>query len=80
VGVLVLRRTRPDLHRAFRVPGIYVVATASVLLCGYLMLNLIGETWLRFFIWMLIGLVVYFAYGRTHSRLARAEQAERAAR
>jgi basic amino acid/polyamine antiporter, APA family len=80
VGVLVLRRTRPDLPRAFRTPAVYLVATLSVLLCGYLMLNLIGETWLRFFIWMLIGLVVYFAYGRTHSRLARAEQAERAAR
>lgn len=77
VGVLVLRRTRPDLPRAFRTPAVYVVATLSVLLCGYLMLNLIGETWVRFFIWMVIGLVVYFAYGRTHSRLARAERAER---
>ena len=73
VGVLVLRRTRPDLHRAFRVPGIYVVATASVLLCGYLMLNLIAETWFRFLIWMAIGLVVYFAYGRSHSRLGRGD-------
>ncbi|KRF36003.1 amino acid permease [Nocardioides sp. Soil805] len=75
VGVLVLRRTRPDLPRAFRTPAVYVVATLSVLLCGYLMLNLIGETWVRFFIWMAIGLVVYAAYGRTHSRLARAERA-----
>ena len=69
VGVLVLRRTRPDLPRAFRTPAVYVVATLSVLLCGYLMLNLIGETWVRFLIWMAIGLVVYFAYGRSHSRL-----------
>ena len=73
VGVLILRRTRPDLHRAFRVPGIYVVATASVLLCGYLMLNLIAETWFRFLVWMAIGLVVYFAYGRSHSRLGRGD-------
>ena len=73
VGVLVLRRTRPDLQRAFRVPGIYVVATASVLLCGYLMLNLIAETWFRFLVWMAIGLVVYFAYGRSHSRLGRGD-------
>lgn len=77
VGVLVLRRTRPDLPRAFRTPAVYVVATLSVALCGYLMLNLIGETWVRFLVWMAIGLVVYFAYGRTHSRLARAAQAER---
>ena len=80
VGVLVLRRKRPDLPRAFRTPAVYVVATLSVLMCGYLMLNLIGETWLRFLIWMVIGLVVYTLYGRTHSRLARAEQAQHASR
>ena len=70
VGVLVLRRTRPDLPRAFRTPFAPVVAGLSVLLCVYLMLNLIGETWVRFFVWMAIGLVVYFTYGRSHSRLA----------
>ena len=73
VGVLVLRRTRPELPRAFRTPAVPVVATLSVLLCFYLMLNLIGETWVRFLVWMLIGLVVYFAYGRSHSRLGRGE-------
>ena len=73
IGVLVLRKTRPELPRAFRVPGIWVVATASVLLCGYLMLNLIAETWVRFLVWMGIGLVVYFAYGRSHSRLGRGD-------
>ncbi|PVG83827.1 amino acid permease [Nocardioides gansuensis] len=70
VGVLILRRTRPDLPRAFRTPAVGVVATASVLLCFYLMLNLIGETWVRFLIWMAIGLVVYFVYGQRNSRLA----------
>ncbi|MGN0063203.1 MAG: amino acid permease [Nocardioides sp.] len=73
VGVLVLRRTRPDLPRAFRTPAVGLVATLSVLLCFYLMLNLVGETWLRFGIWMLIGIVVYFAYGRRHSRLGQGE-------
>ena len=73
VGVLVLRRTRPELPRAFRTPAVYVVATLSVLLCFYLMLNLIGETWVRFGVWMVIGLVVYFTYGRSHSRLGRGE-------
>ena len=80
VGVVVLRRKRPDLPRSFRTPAVTLVAGLSVLLCVYLMLNLTGGTWVRFLIWMAIGLVVYFAYGRTHSRLARAEQAERAAR
>jgi APA family basic amino acid/polyamine antiporter len=45
----------------------------SALACFWLMLNLPGETWLRFAVWMLIGVVLYFAYGRRHSRLAGAE-------
>jgi basic amino acid/polyamine antiporter, APA family len=70
IGVLVLRRTRPDLKRAFRCPGVPVVPALAVLTSLYLMLNLPGATWVRFFIWMAIGLVVYFAYGARHSRLA----------
>jgi basic amino acid/polyamine antiporter, APA family len=53
-----------------------VVATPAVLLCVYLMLNLTGGTWLRFVIWMAIGLIVYFAYGRRHSRLGLADKVE----
>jgi basic amino acid/polyamine antiporter, APA family len=49
------------------------VATASVLLCFYLMLNLTGGTWVRFLVWMAFGLVIYFAYGASHSRLGRGE-------
>jgi basic amino acid/polyamine antiporter, APA family len=71
IAVVVLRRTRPDLPRAFRTPAVKVVATLAVLMCVYLMLNLTGETWERFVIWMAIGFVVYFAYGRKHSRLGR---------
>jgi len=70
VAVLVLRRTRPDLPRSFRVPGVPVVPILSVLASFYLMLNLPGVTWLRFLIWMAIGLVVYAAYGYRRSRLA----------
>ena len=77
VGVVILRRKRPDLDRSFKTPAIYVVATASVLLCVYLMLNLTGGTWVRFVIWMAIGLVVYFTYGYKHSRLGLAEPADR---
>jgi basic amino acid/polyamine antiporter, APA family len=71
VGVVILRRTRPDLPRAFRTPAAPLVAALAVVSCVYLMLNLIGETWVRFGVWMVIGLVVYFAYGMRHSRLAR---------
>jgi APA family basic amino acid/polyamine antiporter len=77
VGVVILRRKRPDLERSFRTPAIYVVSTLSVLLCVYLMLNLTGGTWVRFLVWMAIGLVVYFTYGYKHSRLGQAELVDR---
>ncbi|HWK91716.1 MAG TPA: amino acid permease [Luteimicrobium sp.] len=69
IGVIVLRRTRPDLDRSFRVPWVPVLPILSVLACVYLMLNLPVETWLRFLVWMAVGFVVYFTYGRRHSRV-----------
>ncbi|MEU4656157.1 amino acid permease [Streptomyces sp. NPDC023723] len=72
-SVIILRRTRPDLPRAFRTPLVPVLPIVSVAASLWLMLNLPAETWLRFVIWMAIGVVVYFLYGRTHSRLARGE-------
>ncbi len=82
VGVVILRRTRPDLPRAFRTPLAPLVATLATIMCLYLMLNLKGETWTRFLIWMALGFVVYFVYGRSHSRLGlrEAEGAERGQR
>jgi basic amino acid/polyamine antiporter, APA family len=74
LGVLVLRRTRPDLPRGFRVPAAPLVAIPSVAMCLWLMLNLVGATWERFIIWMAIGIVVYFAYGRRHSRLGQRQR------
>jgi APA family basic amino acid/polyamine antiporter len=70
IAVPVLRRTRPDLPHAFRVPWVPVLPVLSALASFYLMLNLPGLTWVRFVIWMAIGLVVYAGYGRRHSRLA----------
>jgi APA family basic amino acid/polyamine antiporter len=75
LSVIILRRTRPDLPRAFRTPLVPLVPVLSVLASLWLMLNLPAETWLRFAIWMLIGFVVYFLYGRSHSRLAARERA-----
>jgi APA family basic amino acid/polyamine antiporter len=71
VGVVVLRRTRPDLPRSFRTPLVPLLPVLSVCASLWLMLNLPAETWLRFAIWMAIGGVVYAAYGRRHSRLGR---------
>jgi amino acid transporter len=71
IGVIVLRRTRPDLPRGFRTPLVPLVPILAVLACLWLMLNLSVETWLRFVVWMVLGVVVYFAYGRRHSVLGQ---------
>ncbi len=70
IGVVILRRTRPDLPRGFRTPLVPLVPVLAVLACVWLMLNLTVETWVRFVVWMALGLVVYMAYGRSHSRMA----------
>ncbi|HVL62154.1 MAG TPA: amino acid permease, partial [Microbacterium sp.] len=62
IGVIVLRRKRPDLHRSFRVPLNPWLPALSAAICVYLMLNLTVETWLRFLVWLVIGFVIYFAY------------------
>ncbi|MCP3757378.1 amino acid permease [Streptomyces sp. TBY4] len=73
LGVMVLRRTRPDLHRSFRTPWVPLVPILSIAASVWLMLNLPAETWLRFGIWMVIGVAVYYLYGKRHSRLGRGE-------
>ncbi|HEY8154320.1 MAG TPA: amino acid permease [Myxococcota bacterium] len=68
-GVLVLRRLQPDLRRPFRCPWVPVVPVLAIAACGYLMASLPAVTWLRFAVWLAIGLAVYYFYGRLHSRL-----------
>ncbi|SNR84086.1 amino acid permease [Actinomadura mexicana] len=70
VGVIVLRRTRPELARSFRTPLYPVTPLLGVALCVYLMVGLGGVTWTVFAIWTAVGLAAYFLYGRRHSRLA----------
>ncbi|MGK2865555.1 MAG: amino acid permease [Mycobacterium sp.] len=72
-GVIVLRRSRPDLKRGFRVPWVPLLPIASIVACLWLMLNLTGLTWVRFLIWMALGVLVYLAYGRRHSLLGKRE-------
>jgi APA family basic amino acid/polyamine antiporter len=74
-GVIVLRRTRPDLHRAFRAPWVPWLPIAAIIACLWLMLNLTALTWIRFLVWMAIGLVIYAFYGRRHSAVANREPA-----
>ncbi|WP_077490542.1 amino acid permease [Sinomonas mesophila] len=69
LGILVLRKKRPDLKPAFRVPGGKAVPVLSALLCVYLMTNLAVETWAYFIVWLVLGFAIYFLYGQKHSRL-----------
>jgi APA family basic amino acid/polyamine antiporter len=73
VAVAILRRTRPDMKRPFRVPLSPVVPIVTALACLYLMTNLSVATWLRFAAWMVVGMLIYLAYGRRHARLATVE-------
>ena len=74
VSVLVLRYTRPTLHRPFRVPLPWVTCLAGAGFSAWLMSGLPGDTWVRLIVWALIGICVYFLYGRHHSRLRASEQ------
>nr|WP_179275231.1 MULTISPECIES: amino acid permease [unclassified Rhodococcus (in: high G+C Gram-positive bacteria)] len=67
IGVVVLRRTRPDLPRGFKVPLMPVVPILAVVACLWLMVNLSVETWLRFIGWMVIGVVIYFVYSKRNA-------------
>jgi len=69
VAVVVLRRTRPDLKRAFRCPGVPVLPALAVIFCVALMAFLSSTTWIAFGIWLTIGLVIYFGYARKRSVL-----------
>jgi APA family basic amino acid/polyamine antiporter len=75
LGVIVLRRQEPERKRPFRVPGVPFTPLISVAACLYLMLQLPRITWIRFGIWLLAGLVIYFLYGMWHSRLAGRQRA-----
>jgi APA family basic amino acid/polyamine antiporter len=74
VSVLVLRHTRPDLHRPFRVPAPWFVCLAGAGSCGLLMASLPFDTWMRLIAWALLGVAVYYFYGRHHSKLRAATQ------
>ncbi|MEO8636037.1 MAG: amino acid permease [Gemmatimonadales bacterium] len=70
-GVWILRVSRPDLERPFRTPLVPFVPIMGILCCFGLMLTLPADTWIRLVVWLLIGFVIYFGYGRKHSVLQR---------
>jgi APA family basic amino acid/polyamine antiporter len=78
VAVLILRQQRPDAHRPFKVWGGYTIPVLGVISCAYLMISLTIMTWVRFLVWLDLGMVIYWFYGRSHSQLV--DKAEAAAR
>ena len=70
-GVIVLRKAEPDRPRPFRAPWVPLTPILAIVSCLYLMLQLPWLTWIRFALWLAVGLVIYFFYGIRHSRLAR---------
>jgi basic amino acid/polyamine antiporter, APA family len=71
IGVVILRRTAPHNRRPFRTPGVPWVPALGAIVCLAQMLGLPGETWVRLFTWLAIGLVIYFLYGHSHAHAAR---------
>jgi APA family basic amino acid/polyamine antiporter len=71
LGVIFLRRKQPDRPRGFKVPLVPLFPIISVVLCGGLMTGLTVITWIRFFVWLAVGLVIYFAYSQRHSEFAK---------
>jgi APA family basic amino acid/polyamine antiporter len=75
-GIIVLRYTNPNAVRPFRTPMVPLVPILGILICGYMMYSLPSDTWVRLIVWMVIGLVIYFAYGIRNSRLGRGTPAQ----
>ena len=71
-GVWILRVRRPGLARPFKTPWVPFVPIMGILVAGLMMVSLPGSTWLRLVIWLVIGMAIYFGYGRKHSRVQAA--------
>lgn len=73
IGVIVLRKTQPNLKRGFKVPFVPIIPILAVIFCGYLTIQLPLSTWIGFGVWLIIGLIVYFTYGYRNSSLKTEE-------
>ena len=77
IGVIVLRRTRPEVERKFKTPGVPFTPLLTIAFCFYLMYHLQGVTWMRFALWLAAGLVIYFLYSAKHSKLRHGLKAKK---
>jgi len=69
IGIMVLRKTNPDLPRPFRTPLVPLLPVLGIIVCIAMMASLPIESWERLAIWMIVGIVIYFAYGKKHSKI-----------
>jgi APA family basic amino acid/polyamine antiporter len=69
VGILILRKTNPEAKRPFKVPLVPLIPILGILTCIAMMVFLPWETWLRLAVWLIIGLAIYFWYGKKNSKL-----------
>lgn len=74
ISIMLLRIKRPDMDRPFKTPFVFFVGSAGTAGCLYLMISLPGSTWVRLGVWTVIGLLIYFLYGRKHSKLNEMNQ------
>ena len=74
ISIMLLRIKRPDMDRPFKTPFVFIVGSAGTAGCLYLMISLPGSTWVRLGAWTAIGLLIYFLYGRKHSKLNEMNQ------
>lgn len=70
VGVFILRHTNPEIPRPFKTPVYWLVCPLGALSCFWVMTGLPSDTWSRLFVWLMIGFVIYFGYGKKHSKLS----------
>jgi len=75
LGVLIMRRTNPDAPRPFRTPWVPVVPILGIVVCLVMMASLPWETWLRLVVWLALGMIIYFGYGKRNSKLRLAQEA-----
>jgi len=76
LGILILRKTQPDVERPFRTPWVPLIPILGILTCVIMMISLPFDTWLRLFVWLAIGFAIYFFYGKKNSKLGKSRLAD----
>ena len=76
LGILIMRKKEPDAPRGFRTPWVPVVPILGIATCLLMMVSLPLDTWLRLFLWLAVGLAIYYGYGKKHSKLGQAQRAQ----